>query len=81
MYGDHIPFFGGEVLKAMGLNGNGFETQNRQYSVPVLMWSNFNKEKILFSGENINSLSQVVLVQHFLIHHTLRNCRKITDAS
>lgn len=61
MYGDHIPFFGGEVLKAMGLNGNGFETQKRQYSVPVLMWSNFNKEKILFSGENINYLSQIVL--------------------
>ncbi len=61
MYGDHIPFFGGEVLKAMGLSRNGFETQKRQYSVPVLMWSNFNKEKILFSGENINYLSQIVL--------------------
>ncbi len=61
MYGDHIPFFVGDVMKAMGLNGSDFETQKRQYSVPVLMWSNINDDKIDFSGENISYLSQIVL--------------------
>lgn len=61
MYGDHIPFFVGSVLEAMGLNGSDFETQKRQYSVPVLMWSNFNDDKLVFSGENISYLSQIIL--------------------
>ncbi len=61
MYGDHIPFFGGEILDAMKLSGRDFEIQKRLYSVPVLMWSNFNHEKILFSGENISYLSQMLL--------------------
>lgn len=61
MYGDHIPFFGGDILEAMGLNGSDFETQIRQYSVPVLMWSNFNGDKVDFSGENISYLSQILL--------------------
>ena len=54
MYGDHIPFFSGSVLNALGVEGNDYECQRRQYSVPVLMWSNFNDNKIEFTGENIN---------------------------
>lgn len=61
MYGDHIPFFGGDILEAMGLNGSDFETLKRQYSVPVLMWSNFNDDRVDFSGENISYLSQIIL--------------------
>lgn len=61
MYGDHIPFFTGDILKAMGLDGDDFATQTRQYAVPVLMWSNFNDAKIDFSGENINYLPQMLL--------------------
>ncbi len=61
MYGDHIPFFAGSVLEAMGLNGSDFDTQKRQYSVPVLMWSNFNDDRVAFSGENISYLSQIIL--------------------
>lgn len=38
-----------DILQAMDLNGTGFETQNRQYSVLVLMSSNYNNEKIAFS--------------------------------
>lgn len=60
MYGDHIPFFSGDVLAAMELDGNDFDTQTRQYAVPVLMWSNFNETRIKFSGENINYLSQTL---------------------
>lgn len=61
MYGDHIPFFAGSVLKAFGLEGNDNEKQQRQYSVPILLWSNFNDDKIDFTGENINYLSQILL--------------------
>ncbi len=61
MYGDHIPFFVGSVLEAMGLNGSDFDTQKRQYSVPALMWSNFNDDRVAFSGENISYLSQIIL--------------------
>lgn len=61
MYGDHIPFFSGSVLKALGLEGNDYESQRRQYSVPILMWSNFNDKKIDFTGENINYLPQILL--------------------
>ncbi len=61
MYGDHIPFFSGSVLNALGVEGNDYECQRRQYSVPVLMWSNFNDNKIEFTGENINYLPQMLL--------------------
>ena len=61
MYGDHIPFFSGSVLKAFGLEGNDYGSQRRQYSVPILMWSNFNDKKIDFTGENINYLPQILL--------------------
>lgn len=60
MYGDHIPFFSGSVLKALGLEGNDYESQRCQYSVPILMWSNFNDKKIDFTGENINYLPQIL---------------------
>lgn len=61
MYGDHIPCFPDSSLKAVGLDGNDYDTLRRQYSVPVLMWSNYNKEKINFSGENINYLPQILI--------------------
>ncbi len=61
MYGDHIPFFSRSVLKALGLEGNEYEKQRCQYSVPILMWSNFIDQKIDFTGENINYLPQILL--------------------
>lgn len=61
MYGDHAPSFSKGILTLLGLDGTDWETQKRLYSVPVLMWSNFDAEKIHFSGENINYLPQIVL--------------------
>lgn len=61
MYGDHIPSFRENSLKAIGLNGYDYSTLKQQYSVPILMWSNCNKEKISFSGENINYLPQMLI--------------------
>ena len=61
MYGDHIPCFPDSSLKAVGLAENDYDTLRRQYSVPVLMWSNCSKEKINFSGENINYLPQMLI--------------------
>ena len=61
MYGDHIPSFREKSLEAIGLNGYDYNTLKKQYSVPVLMWSNCNNEKISFSGENINYLPQMLI--------------------
>lgn len=61
MYGDHAPSFSEDILSLFGLEGSDWETQRRLYSVPVLMWSNFDTNKIHFSGENINYLPQMVL--------------------
>lgn len=61
MYGDHAPGFSKDILTLLGLDGTDWETQKRLYSVPVLMWSNFDGERIHFSGENINYLPQIVL--------------------
>lgn len=61
MYGDHMPGFTREALKLMGLDGRDSETQRRQYSVPVLMWSNFRADRMEFDGENINYLPQILL--------------------
>lgn len=61
MYGDHIPFFSTGASDVLGLEGSDYESQRRQYSVPILMWSNFNDERLNFTGENINYLPQILL--------------------
>lgn len=61
MYGDHIPSFWSSCVKAMGLTGNNEDVLRRTYSVPVLMWSNCNTEKIDFTGESINYLPQMLI--------------------
>lgn len=61
MFGDHMPGFSREVLEAMGLGGTDPETQRRHYSVPVLIWSNFEADRIAPDGENINYLPQMLL--------------------
>ncbi len=61
MYGDHCPSFSSEIMDAMGISGTDYEALKRQYSVPVIMWSNFNDEKVEFTGENINYLPQMLL--------------------
>ena len=61
MYGDHMPGFSKEALELMGLGGTDLETQRRQYSVPVLIWSSFEADRIEPDGENINYLPQMLL--------------------
>lgn len=61
MFGDHMPGFSKEALELMGLGGTDPETQKRHYSVPVLIWSNFETERITPDGENINYLPQMIL--------------------
>lgn len=61
MYGDHMPSFSEEALELMGLGGTDPETQRRRYSVPVLIWSNFEADRINPDGENINYLPQMLL--------------------
>lgn len=61
MYGDHMPGFSKEVLELMGLGGTDPETQRRHYSVPVLIWSSFETDRIAPDGENINYLPQMLL--------------------
>ncbi|MDE7427672.1 MAG: LTA synthase family protein, partial [Lachnospiraceae bacterium] len=61
MYGDHMPGFSKEALELMGLGGTDLETQRRHYSVPVLIWSSFEADRIEPDGENINYLPQMLL--------------------
>ncbi len=61
MYGDHMPGFSEEARKLMGLGSTDPETQRRHYSVPVLIWSNFEADRIELDGENINYLPQILL--------------------
>lgn len=61
MYGDHMPGFSKEALELMGLGGTDSETQRRHYSVPVLIWSNFEADRVELDGENINYLPQMLL--------------------
>lgn len=64
MFGDHIPDFSDEVLQVMGLSGvddADDDTLRRLYSVPVLMWSNFDAPETVFSGEGIQYLPQMLL--------------------
>ncbi len=61
MYGDHMPGFSKEVLELMGLGGTDPETKRRHYSVPVLLWSSFEADRIEPDGENINYLPQMLL--------------------
>ena len=61
MYGDHMPGFSKEALELMGLGGTDPETQRRHYSVPVLIWSSFEADRIAPDGENINYLPQMLL--------------------
>ena len=56
-----MPGFSKEALELMGLGGTDPETQKRHYSVPVLIWSNFEAERIEPDGENINYLPQMLL--------------------
>ncbi|MDE7340288.1 MAG: sulfatase-like hydrolase/transferase [Lachnospiraceae bacterium] len=61
MYGDHMPGFSKEVLTLLQLDGTDSENQRHQYAVPVLMWSNFETDRVAFDGENIGYLSQMLL--------------------
>lgn len=61
MYGDHMPGFSKEALTLLQLDGDDLESQRRQYAVPVIMWSNFETEKIVLDGENISYLPQILL--------------------
>lgn len=61
MYGDHIPGFTREMMEFMGLDGTDAETLRSCYSVPVLIWSNFDADRIEPDGENINYLPQMLL--------------------
>lgn len=61
MYGDHMPGFSKDTLELLGFVETDIETLKCQYSVPILMWNNFNTDKIEFTGENINYLPQIML--------------------
>lgn len=61
MYGDHMPGFSKEALTLFQLDGDDLESKKRQYAVPVLMWSNFETKQIIFEGENISYLPQMIL--------------------
>ena len=56
-----MPGFSEEARELMGLGGTDPETQRRHYSVPVLIWSNFEADRIELDGENINYLPQILL--------------------
>lgn len=61
MYGDHCPSFSSEIMEMLGIDGDDYMSLKKQYSVPVIMWSNINTEKMEFTGENINYLPQMLL--------------------
>ena len=61
MYGDHMPGFSKEAKALFNLDGDDLESVRRQYAVPVLMWSNFETKQIVFEGENISYLPQMIL--------------------
>ncbi|MDE6663180.1 MAG: LTA synthase family protein [Lachnospiraceae bacterium] len=61
MYGDHMPGFSKEAKALFNLDGDDLESTKRQYAVPVLMWSNFETKQIVFEGENISYLPQMIL--------------------
>lgn len=62
MYGDHIPAFWNSCVKAMDISSkNDEDILKRIYSVPVLMWSNFNTKQFEFTGESINYLPQMMI--------------------
>ena len=56
-----MPGFSEEARELLGLGGTDLETQWRQYSVPVLIWSSFEADRIEPDGENINYLPQRLL--------------------
>ncbi|MDE6749026.1 MAG: LTA synthase family protein, partial [Lachnospiraceae bacterium] len=61
MYGDHMPGFSEEALALFDLDSDDLESMKSQYAVPVLIWSNFETKQIVFEGENISYLPQMVL--------------------
>lgn len=61
MYGDHMPGFSEEALTLLNLDSGDLESMRRQYDVPVLMWSNFETKQLVFEGENISYLPQMLL--------------------
>lgn len=64
MFGDHIPNFSEEVLHAVGLESQEESEEHLQklYSVPIVMWKNYETEEIEAPmGENIFYLPQMLL--------------------
>lgn len=64
MFGDHIPNFSQETLTAVGLDmeADSQEMLEKLYSVPVVMWSNYETEEIEApAGENIQYLSELLI--------------------
>ncbi len=64
MYGDHIPGFSADTMELMGFDEEteSVEMLKRMYSVPVVMWSNFDLvSEPEFDGENIYYLPQMLL--------------------
>lgn len=62
MFGDHIPNYSAETIKALGLdmNDNSTEMLKKLYSVPVACYSNCMDEYPVFQGENISYLSEML---------------------
>lgn len=64
MYGDHIPGFSVDTLSLMGIeeDSESIDMFKRMYSVPVVMWSNFDLvSEPDFDGENIYYLPQMLI--------------------
>ena len=61
MFGDHCPNFSTDVLEALGLGGEDRETVERLYSTPVILWSNFSRDEVGFSGESMYYLPQTLI--------------------
>ncbi len=62
MFGDHCPYFSDEVLEVLGLGDESDRgTEERLYSTPVIVWSNFAGEELSFSGESMYYLPQTLI--------------------
>lgn len=63
MFGDHCPYFSAETLELFGIDETDghLETIERMYTTPAILWSNFSKEELSFSGESMYYLPQMLI--------------------
>ena len=88
MFGDHIPNFQPVSMDTLGFRKetSDYGILTKMYSIPVLVWSNCMDEQLIFQGENISYLSEMLLEKAGMpttdmtqVLHTMRQ-RLITDS-